>query len=270
MHMSGQMPDAAPSQQASPDFRHQHVGNSHATRLLQQQLRRLAGSETPVLLVGEAGTGKELAARAIHNSGRAMRPFLAMNCAGIPDDLVENELFGYEEAAFTGATAQKKGGIERAAGGTLFFEEIGDLSLELQRKLLCVLQQRELTRVGGTQAIPVGFRLISASIRPMVNEVLAGRFRAHLYSLLTLVEVPPLRERRSDIPALARFFVAQYKSSSRWPNARLSAAAVKCLMGYSWPGNVRELQSVIEHALTLASGEEILPCHLMQVVTEGW
>ncbi len=176
--MSGQMPDAAPSQQASPDFRHQHVGNSHATRLLQQQLRRLAGSETPVLLVGEAGTGKELAARAIHNSGRAMRPFLAMNCAGIPDDLVENELFGYEEAAFTGATAQKKGGIERAAGGTLFLEEIGDLSLELQRKLLCVLQQRELTRVGGTQAIPVGFRLISASIRPMVNEVLAGRFRA--------------------------------------------------------------------------------------------
>jgi Nif-specific regulatory protein len=251
---------------------HNLVGESPVMRMLYERLGRVARADTTVLITGETGTGKELAARAIHvNSGRARRPFIAINCAALTETLLESELFGHERGAFTGAMVQKKGRLELADGGTLFLDEIGELAPALQSKLLRVLQEREFERVGGTRPIKVDIRLISATNRSLAHEVNAGRFREDLYFRLNVVtlEVPPLRERVSDIPILAHHFLSRYARKARRHLTGISPSALDRLNAYDWPGNVRELENAIERAAVLGSTEEILPDDLPEAVAHG-
>ena len=219
-------------------------------------------NETTVLITGESGTGKELVARAIHAHGPAARePFVGINCAALPGDLLESELFGHEKGAFTGATDRKPGRFEVAGGGTIFLDEIGGLSSDLQQKLLRVLQEREFVRVGGNAPIPVRARFITATNRDLEGEVQRGAFREDLYFRLNVMRIhlPPLRERRGDIPSLVNHFLSRY---SRILNKRMSGIVPEVLdmLGrYGWPGNVRELENVIERCVILARGEVVLP-----------
>lgn len=228
-------------------------------------IARVSKSTATVLVRGESGTGKEMVARTIHErSARSKGAFVAVNCAAIPENLLESELFGHEKGAFTGAISRRIGRFERASGGTLFLDEIGDMSLSLQAKILRVLQEREVERVGGTAVVPVDVRLIAATHRDLDKDVRAGRFREDLYYRLAVVTVqlPALRERGEDLRILAEFYLKQYAREYARPVHMISREALAMLRGYPWPGNVRQLRNVIESAVLLADGDSLLPCHL--------
>jgi transcriptional regulator with PAS, ATPase and Fis domain len=212
------------------------------------------------LLLGESGTGKEVFARAIHNwSERRQEPFIAINCVGLSKDLLESELFGHEKGSFTGAHQLKKGKMELAHSGTVFLDEVGDISAELQTKLLRFLQEREFDRVGGTQPISVDVRVIAATNRDLENSIKEGCFREDLYYRLNVIPIalPPLRERREDIPVLAKYFLRRFASETKKILTGIAAEAEASLIAYEWPGNVRELGNVIERAAVLGEGPEV-------------
>jgi Nif-specific regulatory protein len=251
---------------------HGLVGRSGAMQRIYAVVAKVARSDATVLITGETGTGKELVARAVHlNSARAKRPFVAINCAALTESLLEAELFGHERGAFTGAVTQKKGKLEVADGGTVFLDEVGELAPALQSKLLRALQLREFERVGGTRPVRVDIRLISATNSRLAEDVAAGRFRADLYHRLHVVDIhlPPLRERREDIPALASHFVERFGRKSARPLRGIAPDALKYLTAYDWPGNVRELENTIERAIVLGESEFImrddLPDALLQL-----
>jgi DNA-binding NtrC family response regulator len=240
------------------------IGDDAKLKQVIQQLHRAAGTDATVLLEGESGTGKELFARSLHAlSPRAEGPFVAINCAAIPDTLLETELFGHEKGAFTGAAARKPGRFELAHRGTLFLDEIGDLPLGLQAKILRALEERRFERVGGTQSLHVDVRVVAATNRHLKQAVAARVFREDLYFRLSVfpIMIPPLRERSEDIPILATHFVEKFSRDMNKKSA-LSLAALDELKAYSWPGNVRELQNCIERAVILSDAESIQPRHL--------
>jgi DNA-binding NtrC family response regulator len=243
----------------------QLVGEDPSLRKVFAGMQRAAATDTTVLLEGESGTGKELFARSLHAlSPRADLPFVAINCAAIPETLLETELFGHEKGAFTGAVARKPGKFEMAHRGTLFLDEIGDLPLALQAKILRALEEKRFERVGGTASVQVDVRLVAATNRGLRAAVAARRFREDLYFRLSVfpITVPPLRDRPGDIPLLARHFVDRFCRDMKKKPLALSPAALEQLQSYRWPGNVRELQNCIERAVILAEGEAIQPRHL--------
>jgi transcriptional regulator with GAF, ATPase, and Fis domain len=237
------------------------VGEGARIKEVFQFLARVAPTESTVLIEGESGTGKELVARALHrNSHRASKPFVAINCAAIPESLLESDLFGHERGAFTGAAVQKQGRLEVAEGGVVFLDEIGELAPALQVKLLRVLQEREFERVGGTHSIKIDIRLIAATNRDLDEAVRNGEFRQDLYYRLAVVKLtmPPLREHREDIPMLTRHFVQKYAKRSKVKAKPVSREAMAALVNYEWPGNVRELENAIERALVMGSSDAVL------------
>ncbi|MDZ7269245.1 MAG: sigma-54 dependent transcriptional regulator [candidate division KSB1 bacterium] len=236
------------------------LGDSPALQQVREQIARVAPVNTRVLILGESGTGKELAARAIHAaSERSRAAFVKVNCAAIPEDLIESELFGHEKGAFTGATAAREGKFELADRGTLFLDEVGDMSLKVQAKVLRVLQEGEFERVGGSQTRRVDVRVITATNKNLEQEVRHGRFREDLWYRLNVVPIvmPPLRERRSDIPLLIEHFVARFCQENGFKRKRLEPDAIKKLMDYSWPGNIRELKNAIERLVIMTPQETI-------------
>ncbi|HTR66162.1 MAG TPA: sigma 54-interacting transcriptional regulator [Terriglobales bacterium] len=254
------------------NLEHNMVGASPRMQQVFEVIRRVAPTDSTVLIQGESGTGKELVARAIHhNSPRAQRPLVAVNCAALTETLLESELFGHERGAFTGAIAQKKGKIEAAQGGTLFLDEVTEMAVELQPKLLRVLQEREFERVGGTRPIKADIRLVAATNRDLQEAVESGKFRKDLYYRLNVVAVtmPSLRERREDIPALAEHFIVKAGRRAQGRAKALSPEARACLMNYDWPGNVRELENALERAVVLSTGEVILIDDLPEVLLES-
>jgi len=248
------------------------VGETPAMRRLAEQLERVAPTPLSVLITGESGTGKEVLARTIHaRSPRAGKAFMAINCAAIPDQLLESELFGYEPGAFTGAKRQKKGLIELADGGTLFLDEIGSMKLEMQAKLLRVLETKTLMRVGGTSEVRVNIRLMAATNRDLAAAVRAGEFREDLYYRLSVVQfhLPPLRERVADLPLFVATFLEQ---ASREMGKRITSVhprAMAALKAYRWPGNIRELRNVLERAVLFCDGPEIQLSHLPAEVAQA-
>ncbi|MBM4286140.1 MAG: sigma-54-dependent Fis family transcriptional regulator [Deltaproteobacteria bacterium] len=238
------------------------VGDSRAMQEIMALARRVAASKATVLVSGESGTGKELIARAIHQlSPRADRPFISVNCAALTETLLESELFGHERGAFTHAVAMRKGRFELADGGTLFMDEVAEMSPALQVKLLRVLQEMEFERVGGNRTIKVDVRVVAATNRILKEEVEAGRFREDLFYRLNVVHLglPPLRERPEDIPALAAHFIRKYAQENVRGEVRITPEAMKALVSYPWPGNVRELENVMERAVILCAGNVITP-----------
>jgi two-component system NtrC family response regulator len=236
------------------------VGKSKAMESVFAVMKRVADTPTTVLVSGESGTGKELIARALHKaSSRSSSPFVSINCAAVPENLLESELFGYEKGAFTGAISLKQGKFEFANGGTLFLDEVGEMSLNLQVKLLRVLQEHEFQRVGGNKDIQVDVRIIAATNKNLREEVDGGRFRGDLFFRLNVVriEVPPLRDRRDDIPFLVAHFVNRLAEKLGCGIRTLDPDVTSALYSYSWPGNVRELENVIERALVLSRGQTI-------------
>jgi Nif-specific regulatory protein len=247
------------------------VGGSTCMKEIYQFLSKVAPSDSTVLIEGESGTGKELAAAALHRkSPRSTKPFVAVNCAAIPEALLESDLFGHERGAFTGATTQKKGRLEIADGGVVFLDEIGELAPALQVKLLRVLQEREFERLGGTHTIKVNIRVIAATNRNLSDAVRAGQFRQDLYYRLAVVRVtmPPLRERKEDIPDLTRHFIQKYSKRCKVQPKPTSREAMALLVHHNWPGNVRELENAIERALVLGSSDTILPEDLPEPLLE--
>jgi DNA-binding NtrC family response regulator len=247
----------------------QILGKSRPMQAVFELIRRITPSPSSVLITGASGTGKELVARAIHyNSPRAQGPFIPVNCAAIPENLLESEMFGHMRGAFTDAKTDRRGLFEEAQGGTLFLDEISELPLSLQAKLLRVLQEREIRRVGGTKSIPVDVRVIAATNLDLAGEVKAKQFREDLYYRLNVIEVhmPALRERTEDIPLLALHFVKKYAEPMKKPVTGLTEGALALLMDYAWPGNVRELENVIERGVTLTRGEKIGSEDLPQAV----
>jgi two-component system NtrC family response regulator len=245
------------------------VGKSQAMRHIYQIIEKVSQARATVLITGESGTGKELIARAIHfNSPRSDKPFISVSCAALPESLLESELFGHERGAFTGAYTQRKGRFELADDGTLFLDEVGDMSASLQVKLLRVLQEMSFERVGGTRTLQVDARLVTASNRDLQREVEEGRFREDLYYRLRVVhiEVPPLRDRRDDIPPLVQHFLEKVAKANEMPVKRLHPEALKYLYEYEWTGNVRELENVIERAVILCDGEQIRPGDLPEEI----
>jgi len=238
------------------------IGQSAKMKEAVETARKAATSKATVLLLGESGTGKEIFARAIHNwSERKNQPFVAINCVGLSRELLESELFGHEKGSFTGADQLKKGKMELANGGTVFLDEVGDVSQELQTKLLRFLQEREFDRVGGVKSIRVDVRVVAATNRDLDVAVKEGRFREDLYHRLNVVPIalPPLRERREDIPALAHHFLQRFAKEVKRSLSEISDEALGRLSAYDWPGNVRELANAIERAVVLAQGPEIAP-----------
>src|SRR5690606_26151452 len=234
-------------------------GASAAMREIFASLEKVSPSDLTVLITGETGTGKELIARGIHNaSPRRNRPFVVLDCGSIPKDLIESTLFGHEKGSFTGAVGQHRGCFEQANGGTIFLDEIGELDVSLQPKLLRVLEQREIKRVGGGRTIKVDVRVLAATNRDLRAEVTAGNFREDLYFRLSVVhvELPPLRDRRDDIPALAQHFLREV-AGRRGIAMSIEPAAMHALVMHSWPGNVRELRNVVERAAALCDGPVI-------------
>jgi DNA-binding NtrC family response regulator len=252
---------------------HEMVGVSRKITELMKFVHKVAASEASTILIqGESGTGKDLAAKAIHyGSSRAERPFVAVNCSAIPESLMEAELFGHEKGAFTDAKAMKKGLFEVADQGTLFLDEIGELSPLLQAKLLRVLEDQMIRRVGGVRDIQVDVRVIAASNRDLEREVREGRFRQDLYYRLAIIAIvlPPLRERKEDILPLVEFFLAHYNRKFRKSVRGASEETQRLLVGYDWPGNVRELRNALERAMILAEGSELKPEDLPIAVANG-
>jgi transcriptional regulator with GAF, ATPase, and Fis domain len=247
------------------------VGEGPRMKEVYQFLKRVAPTDSTVLIEGESGTGKELAARALHRNGpRAGKPFVAINCSAIPETLLESDLFGHERGAFTGAASLKKGRLEVADGGVVFLDEIGELALGLQVKLLRVLQEREFERVGGTHPIKLDIRLIAATNSNLEQAMREGRFRQDLYYRLAVLKItmPTLRERKDDIPMLVRHFVQKHAKRCKVKVRPVSREALACLGNYDWPGNVRELENAIERALVLGASDMILPEDLPETVLE--
>jgi len=247
------------------------IGDSLALRQVMSAIDRAAGTDTTVLLEGESGTGKELCARALHNaSPRVSGPFVAINCAAIPENLLEAELFGYERGAFTGATQRKIGKFEMAQRGTIFLDEIGEMPLALQAKMLRAIETKKIERLGGNASITVDVRIVAATNRMLRQAVASRQFREDLYFRLSVfpVTVPPLRERKEDIPKLAHHFVERV-ARDVGKKVTLSAEALAMLVEHPWPGNVRELQNAIERAVILADGERLMPRHLSLTTQMG-
>ncbi|MEW5743655.1 MAG: sigma-54 dependent transcriptional regulator [Myxococcota bacterium] len=248
------------------------VGQSPAFRAFMDLLAQAAPSTATVLLIGESGTGKELAARFLHEaSARAKGPFVAVNAAALPESILEAELFGVEKGAFTGAVARKEGRFERASGGTLFLDEVAEMSASAQVKLLRVLQEGELERLGGTQTIKVDVRLVAATNKDLSREVQEGRFREDLYYRLNVVEVrvPSLASRREDVPLLAEHFLKRYAAKNSKALRGFTDDAIKVLENYAWPGNIRELEHAVERAVVLCRGEMISVDDLPEAVRKG-
>jgi DNA-binding NtrC family response regulator len=247
------------AERARADF--QMIGNSSAMRAIFDKIAKTAPSSGRVLITGENGTGKELVARAIHeHSKRSAGPFIKVNCAAIPQELIESELFGHEKGAFTGATQQRRGKFELADGGTLFLDEIGDMNPNAQAKVLRVLQENELERVGGSETLKVDVRVLAATNKNLADEIAAGSFREDLYYRLNVVpiELPPLREHREDIPALVEHFLAMACAENDRRGKSVAAGAQTLLMQYGWPGNVRELKNLIERLVILTGDDETI------------
>jgi DNA-binding NtrC family response regulator len=241
------------------------IGASRPMQEIFDLISRVAPTDSTVLITGESGTGKELIARAIHgNSNRAYMPFIAVSCGALPDSLLESELFGYEKGAFTGADHPRKGRFEMAQGGTLFLDEIGEISLKTQVDLLRVLQEREIRRLGGDMNVKIDVRIVAATNRDLKKAIEEKRFREDLFYRLNVIaiHVPPLRERREDIPLLAKAFVHKYCLEMNRGEVKISPSAMKLLMDYQWPGNVRELENVIERSIVIGRGNDILPSDL--------
>jgi two-component system, NtrC family, response regulator len=237
------------------------IGKSKAMERVLTIMKRAADTPTTVLICGESGTGKELVARGLHKaSSRSSAPFVSMNCGAVPENLLESELFGYEKGAFTGANSLKQGKFEFANGGVVFLDEVGEMSLTLQVKLLRVLQEHEFQRVGGNKDIRIDVRIIAATNKNLKEEVDAGRFRADLFFRLNVVriDVPPLRERRSDIPFLVAHFLKKFGDKLGRSIPEVGSEAMRSLYGYSWPGNVRELENVIERSMVLCRNTTIM------------
>ena len=261
------------NQRLMTEIRHDDslVGEGAKMKEVFQFLARVAPTDSTVLIEGESGTGKELVAKALHRkSPRASKPFVAINCAAIPETLLESDLFGHERGAFTGAAAQKKGRLEVADGGVVFLDEIGELAPPLQVKLLRVLQEREFERVGGTHPIKVNIRLIAATNRDLQEAVRKGEFRQDLYYRLAVVKLtmPALRDRREDIPMLTRHFVQKYATRCRTKVKPISREAMAALASYEWPGNVRELENAVERALVMSSADSVLLEDLPETLLE--
>lgn len=251
---------------------HLVLGKSARLNAAVDTARKAAASRATVLLLGESGTGKEIFARAIHGwSERKGNPIVAINCVGLSKELLESELFGHEKGAFTGAHELKKGKMELAQGGTVFLDEVGDISAELQAKLLRFIQEREFERVGGTKPISVEVRIIAATNRNLEALVKEGRFREDLYHRLNVIPValPPLRERTEDIPILAEYFLRRFSSETKKEIAEIAPEALEKFVNYGWPGNVRELANVIERAVVLGEGRLITPKDLPARITEA-
>ncbi len=247
------------------------VGKSPAMRAVFEKVRLVADTKSTVLISGESGTGKELIARALHhNSSRRQKPFIPVNCAAIPETLIESELFGHEKGAFTGATERRTGLFQAANGGTLFIDEIGEMKVGLQSKLLRAIETRRIMAVGSSREIEVDVRLVAASNRDLQEEVKKGAFREDLYYRLKVVEIhlPPLRERPEDIPLLSRFFIDEIARENQRPTRDIAPEALDLLLAYNWPGNVRELRNTLEGIIVLSTRDRIevadLPEHLRQ------
>lgn len=231
------------------------IGSSRAISEVLDLVSKVAGNDVTVLITGESGTGKEMVATAINSeSQRRTKPYLKMNCAAIPSELLESQLFGHERGAFTGAISRQEGCFERANGGSLFLDEIGDMSMMTQTKLLRVLQEQEFERIGGNNTIKVDVRIMAATNKNLLEEIKKGRFREDLYYRLNVVEIhiPPLRERTEDIPEIVNAFLEEFKEKYNKPDLSLSRDAMAVLTTYAWPGNVRELRNVIERATVLS------------------
>jgi DNA-binding NtrC family response regulator len=247
------------------------LGASAAMRRVFEMAERVAPTDTTVLILGESGTGKDLLAQEIHErSPRAAKPFVAVNCAALPENLIESELFGYERGAFTGASQQRKGKFELASGGTIFLDEIGDMNPVTQAKVLRVLENRKIERLGGSHSIEVDVRVISATHCDLAAEISAGRFREDLYYRLRVVslELPPLRAHKEDLALLTASILEQL-GARHGRRARLNRETMELLRRYDWPGNVRELRNVLERTLVLASGEEITVADLPEEIRQG-
>jgi DNA-binding NtrC family response regulator len=247
------------------------IGNSDAMHKVRSMIEKVAETDATVLVRGESGTGKELVAREIHerNSARRNASFVAVNCAALPSELIESELFGHEKGAFTGAAAKREGKFEQADGGTLFLDEIGDMSSNVQAKLLRALEERRIERLGSNDSIPVDVRIVSATHRPLEQEITNGNFRADLFYRLRVVtiDIPPLRERREDIPLLAETFLRLAAERYELQQRPLGQTALKRLLEYNWPGNVRELKNTIDRAVIMADGDEIAVRDLPDEIT---
>ncbi len=249
------------------------IGNSDGMQRVRAMIEKVAETDATVLVRGDSGTGKELVAREIHerNSARHNGAFVAVNCAALPSELIESELFGHEKGAFTGAAAKRQGKFEQANGGTLFLDEIGDMSANVQAKLLRALEERRIERLGGNESIPVDVRIVSATHRPLEQEITAGNFRADLFYRLRVVtiEIPPLRQRREDIPMLAETFVRAAAERYQLPIRQIGQTALRRLVEYDWPGNVRELKNTMERAVIMAEGDELTAHDLPPEITIG-
>lgn len=240
--------------------RHEIVWAGDAMKKIMAQVERVAGSDTRVCILGETGTGKELIARTLHEkSQRAPGPFIALNCAAVPAELIESELFGHEKGSFTGASGRHMGKFEQAEGGTIFLDEIGDMPLTMQAKLLRVLEENEVERIGGDKPVPVNVRVIVATHRNLETLVREGKFRQDLFHRVYVfpVVLPPLRERREDIQVLIEHFTQQICNQNNWKTIPCTPEAVRALQSYAWPGNIRELRNVMERLLLLATGDSI-------------
>jgi two-component system, NtrC family, response regulator PilR len=250
------------------------VGNSPRMQHIYQMIRQVAKTRTNILITGESGTGKELIAKAIHSeSDRADKPFIPINCGGIPETLVESEFFGHKKGSFTGATQDKKGLLEAGHGGTIFLDEVGELSIPMQVKLLRAVQERVFRRVGGTRDISVDIRILSATNKQLEDEVIAGEFREDLFYRLNVIEikVPPLRERKGDLKLLAQHFIEKYAREMNKAVTKLSSYAIDLLKKYNFPGNVRELENLIERSVALSSTNILLPDSLaMSIHKRRW
>src|SRR5262249_17187337 len=236
------------------------IGQSGKMRAIFELIQTVAPQSSRVLITGESGTGKELVARAIHeNSARAQAPFITINCGAFPETLLESELFGYMKGAFTGANENRQGLFQAAHGGTLFMDEIGNMTLTMQVKLYRVLQEGKVRPLGSTEEIDVDVRVIAATNKDFEKEIAEGRFREDLYYRLSVIplQLPPLRERREDIPLLARHFLEGFRKTMEKPIEGISPEAMRKLESYEWPGNVRELENTMERAVALESGNEI-------------
>jgi two-component system nitrogen regulation response regulator NtrX len=250
----------------------QMTGSSPAMVELKEQIKLVAPSNASVLITGENGTGKELVARSIHfHSNRKDKPFVEINCAAIPEELIESELFGHEKGAFTGAVAQKKGKFDLADGGTIFLDEIGDMSLKTQAKVLRILQERKFERVGGNRTIEVDVRIIAATNKVLEEEIRSGAFREDLYYRLNVVPfvVPPLRERREDIPALIEHFLEMFCVREGLERKNITLEALEVLKSGVWPGNVRELKNVVERLVIMSPGKLITVNHIPESIVSG-